>query len=238
MLRQTPVRDLLTARFNAARCSSIAGIIEAGRVVVEGNERLPHGEFTHWVEHDLKLGGGNFGARTAQMFMHLARNAILANPNHWFAFPPSWRTLYELSKIRPKTRLQQLIGSGKIYPGMTREEAIELRTGRQQQPGKLIVSTIIAQLLRQSEALSDAALLRDLRQPSQYHPGQTGAVGAAPHPSGQTLAGQGKVKTFVNYYGGKWRVARDYGPPQRQHVIEPFAGSPATRPIGSQNKSR
>ena len=117
------------------------------------------------------------GARTAQMFMHLARNAILANPNHWFAFPPSWRTLYELSKIRPKTRLQQLIGSGKIYPGMTREEAIELRTGRQQQPGKLIVSTIIAQLLRQSEALSDAALLRDLRSHHSITPAKLAQLG-------------------------------------------------------------
>jgi site-specific DNA-adenine methylase len=29
---------------------------------------------------------------------------------------------------------------------------------------------------------------------------------------------------FVNYFGGKWALARRYGPPQRPHMIEPFAG--------------
>jgi site-specific DNA-adenine methylase len=29
---------------------------------------------------------------------------------------------------------------------------------------------------------------------------------------------------FVNYYGGKFRLAPDYGRQQRPHVIEPFAG--------------
>src|SRR5262249_9060734 len=32
------------------------------------------------------------------------------------------------------------------------------------------------------------------------------------------------VRTFVNYFGGKWLAARHYGPPRCEHVIEPFAG--------------
>jgi hypothetical protein len=32
------------------------------------------------------------------------------------------------------------------------------------------------------------------------------------------------MHSFVNYFGGKWALARRYGPPQRPHVIEPFAG--------------
>ena len=32
------------------------------------------------------------------------------------------------------------------------------------------------------------------------------------------------MHTFVIYYGGKWTLARRYGPPQHEHVIEPFAG--------------
>jgi site-specific DNA-adenine methylase len=33
------------------------------------------------------------------------------------------------------------------------------------------------------------------------------------------------VKPFFSFYGGKWTLAEAYGPPQRDHVIEPFAGS-------------
>jgi site-specific DNA-adenine methylase len=33
------------------------------------------------------------------------------------------------------------------------------------------------------------------------------------------------MQPFFLYYGGKWRLAERLGPPQRAHVIEPFAGS-------------
>lgn len=33
------------------------------------------------------------------------------------------------------------------------------------------------------------------------------------------------MQPFFTYYGGKWRLAERYGPPQHNHVIEPFAGS-------------
>jgi site-specific DNA-adenine methylase len=33
------------------------------------------------------------------------------------------------------------------------------------------------------------------------------------------------MQPFFLYYGGKWRLADRLGPPQRDHVIEPFAGS-------------
>jgi hypothetical protein len=32
------------------------------------------------------------------------------------------------------------------------------------------------------------------------------------------------MRPFFCYYGGKWMLAKRYGPPQRPHVIEPFAG--------------
>jgi len=32
------------------------------------------------------------------------------------------------------------------------------------------------------------------------------------------------MQPFFGYYGGKWKLAKRYGPPQRPHVIEPFAG--------------
>ena len=33
------------------------------------------------------------------------------------------------------------------------------------------------------------------------------------------------MKPFFRYYGGKWKGSRHYGPPRRNLVIEPFAGS-------------
>jgi hypothetical protein len=33
------------------------------------------------------------------------------------------------------------------------------------------------------------------------------------------------MQPFFLYYGGKWRLAKRLGPPQRDRVIEPFAGS-------------
>jgi hypothetical protein len=124
-------RDLLTARFRNAFRKSVEGIIEAGRVLIEAKNELEHGQFIDWVERDLRFGpaqecGRGLGLRKVQMLMFLAKNEVISNANHWCAFPPSWRTLWELSQIRPKQRLLDLIASGKINPGMTREEAFAL----------------------------------------------------------------------------------------------------------------
>ena len=35
----------------------------------------------------------------------------------------------------------------------------------------------------------------------------------------------GRLNPFFSYYGGKWRIAKRYPPPQHKMVIEPFAGS-------------
>jgi site-specific DNA-adenine methylase len=33
------------------------------------------------------------------------------------------------------------------------------------------------------------------------------------------------MKTFINYYGGKYRISAMYGPPKYDTIIEPFAGA-------------
>ncbi len=129
---------LLTARFRNALKKSVEGIIEAGRVLIEAKSELEHGQFIDWVERDLRFGAGQesdrrLSLRKAQMLMFVAKNEVISNANHWFAFPPSWRTLWELSQIRPKQRLLHFIASGEINPGMTREEAVALRHGTSQE---------------------------------------------------------------------------------------------------------
>ena len=138
-------RRALTARFRTAWKTAVAGIIEAGRVLLDGKEQLAHGEFTDWVEHDLKL-----GERKAQMLMLIARHPILSNPKHATVLPASWFTLYQLTYLcRPgqnPQRMLDLIRSGKIHPFMTREEASALLPGRQQVNGKPILGADLARL--------------------------------------------------------------------------------------------
>jgi hypothetical protein len=170
----------LTRRYRDAMRKSVEGIIEAGGVLVEGKEGqddkppLPRGQFTEWVTRDLKLGEGNgtdekkmrdAAMRKAQMLMNVARHRVLKNPNHWFALPPSWRTLYEMTLIRPESRLVGMIRDGRINSGVTREEVIVLRGGRKQVNGRtpFFLNAVIAQLQLHITPLTDAQLKRELR---------------------------------------------------------------------------
>jgi hypothetical protein len=129
---------VLTARFRNALKKSVEGIIEAGRVLIEAKNELEHGQFIDWVVRELRFGTRKDGSRPAdlrkaQILMFLARNEVISNANHWYAFPPSWRTLWELTQIRPKQRLLELIANGTINAGMTREEAVALRQKNSQE---------------------------------------------------------------------------------------------------------
>ena len=109
--------NVFTARFRNALKKSVEGIIEAGRVLIEAKNELEHGQFIDWVVNDLRFGIRKDGSRVAdlrkaQMLMFLARNEVISNACHWHAFPPSLRTLWELTQIRPKQRLLELIANG------------------------------------------------------------------------------------------------------------------------------
>jgi hypothetical protein len=125
---------VLTQRFRNALEKGVAGIIEAGHVLIEAKEQLEHGQFTDWVVRELLFGSRKKGCRDAdirkaEMLMQLARHEVISDASYWHALPPSPRTLWEITQIRPEKRLLKLIRSGKINPGMTREEAIALRLG-------------------------------------------------------------------------------------------------------------
>ena len=151
--RQTQDKlSALTARFRNALKKSVEGIIEAGCVLIEANE-LEHGQFTDWVVRELRFGSRKDGSheadlRKAEMLMFLARNELISNPCHWHAFPPSPRTLWELTQIRPKQRLLELIANGTVNSGMTREEAVALRhkTSQERSPTPKLKREIAALL--------------------------------------------------------------------------------------------
>ena len=95
-------------------------IIATGKLLVEAKDVLPYGSFEAMVK--LKL---PFDVRTAQMLMKIAGHPVISNAKHVSLLPPSWGTLYELSRL-PEQFLIEKIEDGGITPRMARKDAITL----------------------------------------------------------------------------------------------------------------
>lgn len=61
----------------------------------------------------------------AQMLMKVARDPIISNRAHVHALPPSWGTLYELTKVEPKL-LKAAIKDHRVNPKMERKQVAAL----------------------------------------------------------------------------------------------------------------
>jgi N6-adenosine-specific RNA methylase IME4 len=115
------VADFAPASAWAARIAecwraSVEAILEVGELLAAAKEKLPHGEFSGMIESELP-----FGARTAQMLMKIAADPRLANPKHVSLLPPSWGTLYELTKLDDES-FDRAVEQNIIRPDMERRE--------------------------------------------------------------------------------------------------------------------
>ncbi len=170
---------LLTQRFRDALAKGVEGIVEAGKVLIEAKNKLPHGNFTDWVDRELRFGApAKTGSREAnirkgQMLRMLAEHEVISNASHWHALPPSIRTLYELTQIRPKQRLLKLIEDGRVHAGTTREESIGFQEKSKRlskpKPRKLKreIATLVDACLLLEEADCVLAHIRSLKQARQ-----------------------------------------------------------------------
>jgi hypothetical protein len=77
-----------------------ASIVETGRLLNEAKAELAHGEWLPMVSDDLPFSG-----RTAERLMAIADNQVLTNPTHASYLPPSWDSLYQLSRLDEETPL-------------------------------------------------------------------------------------------------------------------------------------
>src|SRR5579862_7857353 len=110
-------------RIRTATTRSVEAIVETGRTLRDAKAALPHGAF----EEAVRLAG--MAPRVAQMFMRIVDNPALANMKHVSYLPPSWGTLYQLSRIEPE-RLEAAIDAGDVKPDMTRAEVKALAAPR------------------------------------------------------------------------------------------------------------
>jgi hypothetical protein len=95
---------------------SVEAIFEVGRLLIRAKEALEHGEFEGMVESKLP-----FGARSARMLMSVARDERIRK--HASDLPPSWYTLYELTKLND-SEFDQGIKSGVIHADMERKALV------------------------------------------------------------------------------------------------------------------
>jgi N6-adenosine-specific RNA methylase IME4 len=100
---------------------SVECIIEVGRLLEQAKDALPYGQFQKMVE-----GGLPFGPRSARMLMAIARNPTLAERKFVSALPPSWGTLYEMSRL-PEPDLERALTKGTLGPETRRRDVVQLR---------------------------------------------------------------------------------------------------------------
>ena len=110
-----------TSRIAAAWQKGVEAILETGRLLIEAKAALKHGEFKSMVHHELPFNPG-----TAQRLMAIARHPVISNAAHAPLLPPSWMTLYELTKLSPETLLPK-IEDGSITPKTERRDVIAMR---------------------------------------------------------------------------------------------------------------
>ena len=96
---------------------TVESIIEVGRLLIRAKAELPHGEFGRLFNDHLVP----FGQDSAERLMAIAKHPLLSNSAHGRNLPPSWRTLYELTKA-DQGKLKIALKDGVITPDLTRRE--------------------------------------------------------------------------------------------------------------------
>lgn len=126
------------AQISAAWRSTVESIIECGGLLVAAKAALPHGEFQKMVEGNLP-----FGASTARRLMAIANDKRITKRAHGLYLPPSWRTLYELTRL-PDVAFLQKIADGTINPEMERRDIIGVNYEREREADAKRVGRLVA----------------------------------------------------------------------------------------------
>lgn len=105
-----------TGRITEAWGKTLAGVFETASLLLEAKSALAHGEFQAMVESDLP-----FGPRTARRLMAIGRDKRLTERTHTSVLPPSWMTLYELTRL-DDADFDAAIADGTIRPDMGQKD--------------------------------------------------------------------------------------------------------------------
>ncbi|MBF0368561.1 MAG: hypothetical protein HQL52_03800 [Magnetococcales bacterium] len=114
----------LVKEFQRHHGSSVAGVIEAGKVLIRVKKNTKFGHYLPLVE---ALGISN---TTAQRYIKVAKDPRLSNAAIWPHLPQGLRILYEISKLKDP-QFQQGLATNQITPHMEHKDVERLRRGEQ-----------------------------------------------------------------------------------------------------------
>ena len=120
------VRKRYAKRLNAARNKTVAGIFEMSIVLRRARAKLPRGQWAKFLRDDV---GFNINARSAQMMMAIAGDQRLRKANRG-SLPPSWRTLYELTRLTDEE-----FAKIELTPDLRRQDVTDVRRRPRPEPG-------------------------------------------------------------------------------------------------------
>jgi len=94
-------------------------IIETSQYILDAKAELDRDVFDSLLKLRLDCGDS-----VARKLLCIAKNPVICA--HVHKLPPSWSTIYELTKLKDDA-LKAALADGKIYPGMERKDAVALR---------------------------------------------------------------------------------------------------------------
>jgi hypothetical protein len=129
--KPVPATDLAqqyATRINRAMSSAVNGILDMGRAFHEAKGKLHHGGWLRmFADHAEPIAEPVWCSKgTAERLMKIATHSVLSNAAHVPNLPPTWGTLYELTKVA-RPRLLEAIKRGEIHPDMQRRDVSKLR---------------------------------------------------------------------------------------------------------------
>jgi len=146
-------------RISEAWNKQIPSIIETGQYLIEAktDRDMPHGSFEAMVRTKLP-----FNASTARMLMICARHPIISNRCHVNALPPSYRTLYELTKLDHDV-LAAALKDGTINSKTERKDITEMLARMKEDQQRKPLSGTRARIAEIAREKSDGVTVRDLQ---------------------------------------------------------------------------
>ncbi len=129
---------------------SVESIISVGRLLTKAKMDLAHGEWGR-LFHDQLI---PFSQDTAQRLMTIAANPDLSNTANARHLPPSWTSLFELTKLEPDT-LHNALKDRVITPDMKRSDVAALLPAKPRAERSAVPTVIDAQPQPEEEPVSE-----------------------------------------------------------------------------------
>ena len=136
------------------RACAVENLVAIGQHLREAKEELDHGEFGPMLKR-IKFSEG-----TARKYRAISAHPVISNRSNWNALPPSWTTLYELTKL-PLDVLEARIADGTVTPELEGTAVASLKGEPAGSPKRCGVEKRVAELEAELKAMRETARDRE-----------------------------------------------------------------------------